>query len=247
MPTVVSAVSDSQTYCVLGAQSAIGNAWVQALAARPEVGTVHAFSRSGRAFEHPKVQPGTADVTDEESLRAAAEAVGVQVDGVLVATGILHEGDSVQPERSVRHLEEQALVRVLQVNTVGPTLVLKHFAPLLPRDRRCVVAALSARIGSISDNRLGGWYAYRASKAALNMILRTASIELKRRYPLSLVVGLHPGTVDSPLSLPFQSSVPEGKLFTPEYSANALLQVLDRLTPEDSGGCYAWDGSRIEP
>ncbi|NBR34275.1 MAG: short-chain dehydrogenase [Rhodobacteraceae bacterium] len=120
-----------------------------------------------------------------------------------------------------------------------------HYLPLLPRDRRGVFAALSARVGSISDNQLGGWYAYRASKAALNMILKNAAIEAARRYKLSVVVGLHPGTVDSSLSKPFQGNVREGKLFGPEYAADHLIRVIDNLTPDQSGKCFAWDGSEI--
>jgi NAD(P)-dependent dehydrogenase (short-subunit alcohol dehydrogenase family) len=124
-------------------------------------------------------------------------------------------------------------------------LVAKHFLPLLARDRKSVFAALSARVGNISDNRLGGWHAYRASKAALNMLLRTLSIELARANPRAMYVGLHPGTVDTTLSAPFQATVPEGKLFTPEFAAARLLEVLDRLEPVDSGNVIAWDGQQI--
>ena len=111
---------------------------------------------------------------------------------------------------------------------------------------KTVFAALSARVGSISDNRLGGWYAYRASKAALNMLLKTLAIEYARRYPESIVAGLHPGTVDTGLSRPFTRRTPEGRLFPAERSARHLLSVIDGLRPEDSGGVYAWDGQRIE-
>jgi NAD(P)-dependent dehydrogenase (short-subunit alcohol dehydrogenase family) len=109
-----------------------------------------------------------------------------------------------------------------------------------------VFAALSARVGSISDNRLGGWASYRASKAALNMLLRTAAIEHQRRRPESIVVALHPGTVDTRLSAPFQRGVPEGKLFTPTYAVDRLLHVIDGLRPTDTGGFFAWDGQPIE-
>ena len=121
----------------------------------------------------------------------------------------------------------------------------KHFLPLMPRDRRAVFAALSARVGSIGDNRLGGWHSYRASKAALNMILKNLSIELARTHPQAVVAGLHPGTVDTALSVPFQKGVAADKLFTADYSASRLLAVLDGLTPADSGGVFAWDGARI--
>jgi NAD(P)-dependent dehydrogenase (short-subunit alcohol dehydrogenase family) len=130
---------------------------------------------------------------------------------------------------------------------LAPALLAKHLIPLMPKDQRAVFAALSARVGSIGDNRLGGWYSYRASKAALNMLLRCTAIEAKRRWPKLVVVGLHPGTVDTPLSQPFQARVPDGKLFTPEFSARSLLQVIDGLTPADSGNVYAWDGQLIQP
>ncbi len=124
----------------------------------------------------------------------------------------------------------------MRVNAIGPALVAKHLLPLLPRDGRSVFAALSARVGSIGDNRLGGWHGYRASKAALNMLLRCLHVELVRTRPEALCVGLHPGTVDTPLSRPFQRGVPEGRLFTPEDAAARLLAVLDGLRAEH-GGC----------
>ena len=127
----------------------------------------------------------------------------------------------------------------------GPALVARHFLPLLPRDRRAVFAALSARVGSIGDNRLGGWHSYRASKAALNMILRNLAIELARTHPQAVVAGLHPGTVDTGLSEPFQKGVKPEKLFTAESSAERLLAVMDALTPADCGRVFAWDGQPI--
>ena len=137
------------------------------------------------------------------------------------------------------------MATAFRLNTTGPALVAKHFLPLLARDRKAAFAALSARVGSIEDNGLGGWYAYRASKAALNMAIKTLSIELARRYPLALCVGLHPGTVDTALSKPFQAGVPQERLFSPAQSARHLLSVLDELTAEDSGKLFAWDGRRI--
>ena len=186
------------------------------------------------------------DVTNEASIKAAAMEIGKAgpLDLVFVTTGMLHDANT-SPEKSLSALTPEALTTLYQVNAIGPALVAKHFLPLLARDRKAVFAALSARVGSISDNRLGGWHSYRASKAALNMLIRTMSIELARRNPSALIVGMHPGTVDTPLSEPFQRGVKEGKLFTPERSATAMLGVLDRLTPEDSGGQFAWDGQRV--
>jgi NAD(P)-dependent dehydrogenase (short-subunit alcohol dehydrogenase family) len=166
---------------------------------------------------------------------------------VLVATGVLHEASGLTPEKSWRALDGAQLARYMQVNAIGPALLAKHFLPHFPRRGRAVFAALSARVGSISDNRLGGWYGYRASKAALNMLVRTLALELGRRAPEAVCVGLHPGTVDTGLSRPFQSAVAEGRLFSPEQSAGYLLQVIDKLTPADSGKLFAWDGAEIPP
>jgi NAD(P)-dependent dehydrogenase (short-subunit alcohol dehydrogenase family) len=135
----------------------------------------------------------------------------------------------------------------LHANTVVPALVAKYFLPKLSKTNRSVFAALSARVGSISDNRLGGWYAYRASKAALNMIIKTAAIEMQRVNKHAIVVGLHPGTVDSALSKPFQARVPEDRLFTPAYAADRLITVLGQLQPADTGQCWDWQGLPIQP
>ena len=187
------------------------------------------------------------DLENEDSIAESATAIEEAVGAlhlVIVATGILH-ADGLRPEKSWRALSGAAMVTAFRLNTIGPALIAKHFLPLLATDGKSAFAALSARVGSIEDNQLGGWHAYRASKAALNMIVKTLSIELARRNPNALCIGLHPGTVDTALSKPFQSGVPEGKLFTRTRSARYLLTVLDRLGPEDTGHQYAWDGSRI--
>jgi NAD(P)-dependent dehydrogenase (short-subunit alcohol dehydrogenase family) len=137
------------------------------------------------------------------------------------------------------------LAEVFAVNTIGPALIAKHTLPLLPRDRRAVFAAISARVGSISDNRLGGWYGYRAAKAALNQVLKTAAIELAAKAPQAVCIGLHPGTVATDLSKPFRGNVSAEKLFTPEQSAGHLLDVIARVTPADSGGVFDWKGDRV--
>jgi NAD(P)-dependent dehydrogenase (short-subunit alcohol dehydrogenase family) len=151
----------------------------------------------------------------------------------------------VQPEKTYRALSADAFARVFAANTVAPALIAKHMLALMPKAERSVFAALSARVGSISDNRLGGWHAYRASKAALNMLIRNFAIEQARRAPGSICVGLHPGTVDTGLSKAFQGAVPGEKLFTPEQSAGYLLDVIDRLSPEDSGKCFDWAGKEV--
>ena len=228
---------------VIGATGGIGRAMVQRIVADGAFDTVWAVSRSGGAFAGAKAL--TADLEDEASLATAAERIGQGPAPTLivVATGVLHDG--LQPERSFRQLDAEHFLRDYRINAVGPALAAKHLLPLMPRDRRAVFAALSARVGSIADNRLGGWHAYRASKAALNMILRNLSVEMARSHPQAVVAGLHPGTVATDLSAPFQKGVAEGKLFTADYSAERLLSVLADLTPADSGGVFAWDGARV--
>ena len=232
------------TAVVIGASGGVGGALVEALLAAG-VETVHALSRS-QPTPPPGGRPGRIDLEDEASIAAAAASVGGPVDLVLVATGLL-QGAGVEPERSYRSLSAEALARSFAVNAIGPALVAKHFLPLLPRKGRSVFACLSARVGSIGDNRLGGWHAYRASKAALNMLIRTLAIELQRTNPDAICAGLHPGTVDTALSAPFQRGVPAGRLFTPPVSAEHLLRVVAGLTAEQSGGCYAWNGELIAP
>jgi len=235
---------------VIGAGGGIGGAFVKHLSRDPSICVVHALSRTGQKFDMPNVSSGVIDIEDEESLEQAAKRISSQGECrlVIVATGILHASASKQgPEKDWRRLDAEWLSRVYRINTIGPMLCAKHFLPMLPKDRKGVFAALSARVGSISDNNLGGWYGYRASKAALNQAIRTFSIELTRKNSHAICVGLHPGTVDSSLSKPFQSGVPQEKLFSPDVSVGHLLSVIDGLSSADSGHLFAWDGERITP
>lgn len=227
---------------VIGASGGIGTAVTQRLLADPGVTEVLALSRRPLA-PADKLRTGFLDLADESSIVDAAVMAGA-VDLVFIASGLLHQ-DAVQPEKSWRTLDPTAMARLFQVNAIGPALVAKHFLPRLPRHGRAVFAALSAKVGSIADNRLGGWYGYRASKAALNQIIRTTAIELARSRPDAICVALHPGTVDTPLSHPFQAAVAQERLFTPAVAAAHLLHVLAGLTPMDSGGLFAWDGQRL--
>ena len=231
---------------VIGAGGGIGGALVDRLVADRRHASVHALSRAPQPPVARIVRTGRIDVADPESIAAAAAAIAGPVDLVVVATGLLHE-DGHGPERALRELDAARLARSFAINAIGPALVLRHFAPLLPRDRRAAIACLSARIGSVSDNRAGGWYGYRASKAALNQIVRTAAIEIARTHPLAACVALHPGTVNTALSKPFQARVAAGRLFTADDAAGRLLAVLDGLVPAQSGRCFAWDGSEIAP
>ena len=196
---------------------------------------VHRLSRSA----------GGIDLTDAASIAAAADALPFNAaTRLVVATGLLHD-ESLSPERSLRDLDQVSLERAFLVNAIGPALVLRHFLPRLARSGRVEVALLSARVGSIADNRLGGWYGYRASKAALNQLVRTAAIEVARTRPEAVLAALHPGTVDTEMSRPFQANVAPERLFTPAKSAQALADVLGRLTPSDSGGFFDWQGKAI--
>jgi NAD(P)-dependent dehydrogenase (short-subunit alcohol dehydrogenase family) len=214
---------------IIGATGGIGAAMADALEEE---------DTAVRRFARPEL-----DVTDEASIAAAAAQAG-SPDLVVVATGLLHDGD-FGPEKALRDLDPSWLARQYAVNAIGPALVAKHFLPIMPKSGRSVFAVLSARVGSISDNRLGGWYGYRASKAALNQLVRTLAIEDKRRNDRGIVVALHPGTVDTKLSKPFQQSGRD--LFKPDRAAVQLLDLIDGLKPQDSGKLFAWDGTEIAP
>jgi NAD(P)-dependent dehydrogenase (short-subunit alcohol dehydrogenase family) len=223
---------------IIGSTGGIGGAFLLALSARYGADSVIGLSRAS----------GDIDLTDEASIAAAAARCAKlpPPDLVIVATGMLHEAAG-GPEKSLRELDAERLARAFAINVIGPALVAKHFLPLFARDKRSVFAALSARVGSISDNRIGGWYGYRAAKAALNMTIRNLAIEWGRTHKQGICIGLHPGTVDTPLSAPFQKNVVPERLFTPDYAAEQMLGVVGRLTASDSGKCFAWDGAEIQP
>ena len=230
---------------IFGSSGAIGNALCQALA---EQGceTIHCGSRSGEMLSGAVFRPFAFDLLNEESIARAAETMrNTPPQLVVVATGVLTLPDGTGPERSFKRIEAGAMADVLALNTIGPALIAKHIMPLMPRDERAVFAALSARVGSISDNGLGGWHSYRASKAALNMLLKNFALEMSRMHKQSVVVGLHPGTVDSALSEPFQSNLPGGQLTEPDQAAQNLLNVLDDLGPSDSGNVFDFKGERV--
>lgn len=229
---------------VVGASGGLGSAFVEQLAADERYTQVIAWSRSAKLLTGEKILANCIDLQQEATIIAAAESLG-EIDLAIVATGLLHDGD-LKPEKSWRSLEPISMMRAFEINTIGPALIAKHVLPLMPRDRRAVFAAISARVGSISDNRLGGWHSYRASKSALNQLIRCFSIELSSKRPQAICVGLHPGTVDTNLSKPYQAGVPNDKLFTPEESARRLLGVLDGLTPAQSGRLYDWAGAEIQ-
>jgi NAD(P)-dependent dehydrogenase (short-subunit alcohol dehydrogenase family) len=221
---------------VVGSSGGIGRALLGRLAAQPRFRAALGLGRSSS----PHV-----DLTDEESIAQAARRVqglGADVRLVIDATGFLHR-EGFAPEKSWRDLDAAQMASAFAVNAVGPALLMKHFLPLLPRQGRSVFATLSARVGSIGDNRLGGWYSYRASKAALNQFVHTAAIELGRRRPAALCVALHPGTVATPLSAPF---VKAGlAVQTTEQAADHLLDAIERLSPDSSGGFFDHRGETV--
>lgn len=229
---------------VFGA-GAIGRALAARLAADGSYTSVHLGARRA-AQPPPGVTAFVFDGADEASIPAAFDALPAPPTLILVATGLLHDpARGIAPEKSLRAIDGAAMAAVFAANAILPALIAKHGLPRLPRDHRAVFAALSARVGSIGDNRLGGWHSYRASKAALNMLVRGAAIELARTHPRAVAAALHPGTVASPLSAPFQRAVEPARLFSPDEAAGHLLGVIDGLTPADSGALFAWDGTRL--
>ncbi|MDF0542289.1 SDR family NAD(P)-dependent oxidoreductase [Sphingobium sp. H39-3-25] len=224
---------------VIGASGGIGGAFEAALIEEGGFELVHGFARSRTGAQY-------LDLLDEASVAAAAAHVakGPAPTLVIVATGLLHAGDR-GPEKALRDLDPEWLAQLYAVNAIGPALVAKHFLPIMPRSGRTVFAALSARVGSIGDNRLGGWHGYRASKAALNMLVRNLAIEERRRNDRAIVVTLHPGTVDTALSRPFQQNVQDGRLFDPERAALQLLDVIEGLKVPDSGKHFDFEGEEV--
>lgn len=229
---MMSSLSTGYRALVLGASGGIGMALASCLAEDGNCEKLVRLSRREDGF----------DVTDETAVRRAAEALGGQdFDLIICATGALTIG-GVGPEKSIRQISQDAMMAQFAVNAVGPALVLKHFAPLLARRRRSLFAFLSARVGSIGDNRLGGWISYRSSKAALNQIVRTAAIEVSRTHPLSTIVAMHPGTVMTRLSDPFASG---HQRMAPDEATIQMLRMLDDLKPDDTGKFFAYDGTTI--
>ena len=241
---------------VVGASRGVGLAIAEALLARDDTAAVFATARAPEragglrrlADAHPgRVVPLALDVTDDASLEALPGRLRELVEGldlVVHCAGVLHAGE-LQPEKALAQCRRENLLRSFEVNSLGPLLTARAVLPLLPKDRPAAFAALSAMVGSIGDNRLGGWYGYRASKAALNQFLRTLAIEAKRRHRQLRVLAIHPGTTDTGLSRPFQGNVPDDRLYTPAQSAERILAVIDGTTSEDSGGFFNWNGERI--
>lgn len=242
------------TALIVGASQGIGLGFVRHLLADDRITQVYATYRNPATASDllalktsPQLICLPMDATQESDIAqqvAHMQAQSGAVDLLINCVGILHEGD-MQPEKSLRQLEATQLLHYFQVNSIPTALLAKHLQPLLKKSPSSVFTTISAKIGSIEDNRLGGWYGYRASKAALNMFLKTIAIEYSRKNPRTAVVALHPGTTDTRLSQPFQRNVPPEKLFSVDRTVEQLLQIIDRLTVADTGSFFNWDGSPL--
>jgi NAD(P)-dependent dehydrogenase (short-subunit alcohol dehydrogenase family) len=234
--SVLTSLKPGYKALVIGSSGGIGSAIAAALEADGHCSRVIRLSR--------REQPDF-DLCDEVSIERAAVAIAAReevVDLIFNATGALKIAGQ-GPEKTIRAIDPVAMARQFQINAIGPALLIKHFVPLLPKDKRALFASLTARVGSIGDNRLGGWIAYRAAKAAQNQIIKTAAIEVARTRPLAVLAALHPGTVATSLSDPYSAS---HERLTPEDAARKLLTVLNGLEAGQSGGFYAYDGQAIE-
>ena len=219
---------DMEKALVIGASGGIGSALSDA------------FEACGSRVTRVSRRKDGLDITDEQSVVSCLGALDGSYDRIIIASGILapeHEG----PEKTLNAIDAQMMSKVFAANAIGPALVLKHLQHLIPRDRRCVIGVLTARVGSIGDNQLGGWYSYRAAKAAANQIVRTAAIEIRRKRKQAVVLALHPGTV----ATPFTSNYPAHKKVTPQESAQNLLSVMDQIEPADTGSFFDWAGKPV--
>ena len=231
---------------IVGSSGAIGHAMTEALRMHNPSAIITQISsqidiETERAYQ--------LDYNNLDTLEAVAKQCASQqaIDCVIVCTGMLHN-DRCQPEKSIKDLTEEKFHTLYQANCVLPAMVAKYFIPYIDKQQHCLFAALSARVGSISDNQLGGWYAYRAAKTALNMIIRNLAIETKRTHKGLITIGMHPGTVDSNLSEPFKNRVPANKLFTPEHAVQYLVNnVITKADMSYSGKCFDWQGLEICP
>ena len=232
---------------VIGGSGAIGSALTNNLSKLYNNAIIHSFSSKVQKTLLSNVYTYQIAYDDEDSIEKSANIFSnKELDLVIVSTGFLHSTE-VMPEKSLKDLSSNKFHYLFQKNTILPAILAKHFVPKLNKNKRSIFAALSARVGSISDNKLGGWYSYRSSKAALNMIIKCLAIEISRINKYPIIVGLHPGTVDSNLSKPYQGNLKKHQLFTPDFSAKKLIKVIQSLNQNDSGRCFAWDQKEISP
>jgi len=241
---------------IVGASQGIGLGFVQKFLQDDRIAKIYASYRQKELADElitlknenaEKLTYLQIDITDESQIIEAVQKIRLEVkklNFVINCVGLLHD-ETLQPEKSLRQINSDNLLRYFQVNSITSVLLAKHLLPLFRHQERSIFASISAKVGSIGDNQLGGWYGYRASKAALNMFMRTVAIEYGRNSPKTIVVTLHPGTTDTRLSRPFQGNVPAEKLFSVERTVSQLLTVIQQLQPEDSGQFFSWDGNRL--
>lgn len=236
---------------VVGAGQGIGLGFVRQLLEGDRVDRLYATYRNPSSellqIDDPRLHCLALDTTEETQIAAVVQKIQAETSAlhtVINCVGVLHDG-TLQPEKSLRQINTDQLLHYFQVNSIGAVLLAKHIQPLLKHRDRAVFATISAKVGSIGDNQLGGWYGYRASKAALNMFMRNVAIEYKRTCPRAIVVNLHPGTTDTELSRPFQRNVPPEKLFSVDRTVQQLLTVMDGLQENDSGEFFSWNGDRL--
>jgi NAD(P)-dependent dehydrogenase (short-subunit alcohol dehydrogenase family) len=241
---------------VVGASQGIGLGFVRSLLQQGNIQQIFATYRNPDTAKElldlasqygDRLKCLQVDITEESQIAAAVKQIQESVKQLHLAiycVGVLHD-QNLTPEKSLKQIKAENLIYSFQVNSIGAVLLAKHLMPLFNKTERSIFASISAKVGSISDNRLGGWYGYRASKAALNMFLKTTAIEYSRRCPKTIVVALHPGTTDTQLSQPFQKNVPTDKLFPVEHTVDLLSQVISNLSLQDSGEFFSWDGTKL--
>ena len=246
---------DRANALIVGASQGIGLGFVRSLLQQDNFKSIYATYRNPDTASElldlerheDRLKCLQVDITDESQIAAATKEIQNSVKQLHLAiycVGVLHDR-YLSPEKSLRQIEPEKLLYSFQVNSIGAVLLAKHLMPLFNKKEPSIFASISAKVGSIGDNRLGGWYGYRASKAALNMFLKTTAIEYSRRCPKTIVVALHPGTTDTRLSQPFQKNVPPGKLFPVEHTVDLLSQVISGLEIKDSGEFFSWDGTQL--
>ncbi|MCF4966636.1 SDR family NAD(P)-dependent oxidoreductase [Nostoc sp. CMAA1605] len=241
---------------IVGASQGIGLGFVKQLLQDERITNIYATYRQPESAAEllaladkysPRLTCLVLDITDESQISEATQKIRTQTDKlnlVINCVGLLHDGD-LQPEKSLRQINADNLLRYFQVNSIGAVLLAKHLLPLFRNNEPAIFATISAKLASIVDNQLGGWYGYRASKTALNMFMKNVAIEYARSCPNTVVITLHPGTTDTQLSRPFQRNVAAEKLFSVERTVTQLLAVIEKLQKSDSGQFFSWDGNRL--
>lgn len=248
-PNKTEADKKSLKVLILGS-GAIGSALAQSILSNNiDARCIITYHRNPPSFQHPRLTVLPLNALHEDEFIALKDSIIATVgpvDWIINTIGILHDHNKgIFPEKRLLDFDAKIFTQVLEHNVLPTVYAAKHLTSLLNKNSLCIFAAVSAKVGSIEDNRQGGWYSYRASKACLNMMIKTIAIELAHKNKKTCVLALHPGTTDSHLSEPFQKNVPEGKLFTPERTAEQLIKILYNVTSDNTGSFYSWDGELL--